>query len=477
MKETVIYWFRNDLRLTDLPALAAAGAGGRQILPCFVLDDDAAGDWAPGGASRWWLHHSLRQLDTSLRELGSELLVLRGATAHTLIELAAQVDAGLVYCSEAYEPWARLQQRRVHDTLWAAGIEVHMEPGALLHHPEAVRTGAGEPYKVFTPFWRACRQQPEPAACLPAPKAKAFAAVEISGLPESQWDLLPTRPNWAVGWEAIWQPGETGAAQALQNFIARALDDYSEGRDFPAANKTSRLSPHLHFGEISPRQVWHAIRQDGNADPKAAEKFLAEVGWREFCYQLLYHNPEIPEKPFKDTFGEMPWLADEQHLKAWQRGQTGYPIVDAGMRELWQTGFMHNRVRMIVASFLTKHLLLPWQWGERWFWDTLVDADLANNSCGWQWVAGCGADAAPYFRIFNPVLQGKKFDPEGEYVRHWVPEIAGLPDRYLHAPWEAPPSLLEETEITLGDDYPSPIVDHKTARESALEAYRIVKGA
>ncbi len=469
----VIYWFRQDLRLTDLPALADAAASGSPIIPCYVFDEEGAGHWPPGGASRWWLHHSLAALDGELRKLGSRLLLLRGRTAHELIQLALETGASAVYCSEASEPHARNLRRNACDSLWAADVTVHVHPGNLLFHPEAIRSGSGQPYRVFTPFWRACLQAPEPPLPLPAPPAKAFAKYSLQGLPLEELQLLPTAPNWADGWEELWQPGEAGAASALAGFIDSALENYTQGRDFPAEAATSRLSPHLHRGEISPRQVWHALRQCAAPDSEKS-KFLAELGWREFSHQLLFHNPEMAEKPLKNNFAAMPWLADEQHYQAWQQGLTGYPIVDAGMRELWQTGFMHNRVRMIAASFLTKHLLLPWQWGARWFWDTLVDADLANNSCGWQWVAGCGADAAPYFRIFNPILQGKKFDPQGQYIRRWVPEIAELPTKYLFAPWEAPAAVLEAAGIALDTHYPLPIVDHQQARETALQAYAAI---
>ncbi|WP_346763330.1 cryptochrome/photolyase family protein [Mangrovimicrobium sediminis] len=473
---TALYWYRQDLRLADLPAMRAAIDNGLKLIPCYVFDDAAAGQWSPGGASRWWLHHSLAALDTELAKRGSPLVVRRGETARVLADLAAQTGAEAVYCSEAIDPWARELQSQVADALWETGVQLEARPSALLFHPGTVCTQAGDPYRVFTPFWRACLQQPSPAEPLSAASGKHFVEHDLDSLPHDDWQLLPRNPDWAAGWDELWSPGATGARRALQHFLDNALDSYAEGRDFPAARSTSRLSPHLHFGEISPRQVWHAVQALPEGQDKPAAKFLAEVGWREFCHQLLYFNPEIPEKPFKADFGEMPWLADQTHLQAWQRGRTGYPIVDAGMRELWQTGFMHNRVRMIVASFLTKHLLLPWQWGEQWFWDTLVDADLANNSCGWQWVAGCGADAAPYFRIFNPILQGRKFDPDGEYVRQWVPEIASLPDKYLHAPWEAPAKILAEAGVELGETYPEPLVDHKEARETALQAYGVISG-
>ena len=477
----VIYWFRQDLRLADLPGLEAAAKAG-PVIPCYIFDPESAGQWAPGGASRWWLHHSLAALSDAIGERGGTLQIFRGDSAAILTELASKAGAGAVFLSRAYEPWAANLERRVHDRLEAAGVTCRRFPGSLLFEPEQIANQSGEPFKVFTPFWKACRRQPEPRAPRPAPPNGSFAALpaqrpasatarSLDGL-----ELLPRRPNWAAGWEELWQPGETGARDRLERFVENGLANYSEGRDHPSLDVTSRLSPHLHFGEISPRQVWHAAAASGAAEGEVL-KFLSELGWREFSCHLLHHFPHIPERAFKAQFDEFPWLGTDSMLKAWQRGQTGYPIVDAGMRELWQTGFMHNRVRMVVASFLTKHLLTSWRAGEAWFRDTLVDADLASNACSWQWVAGSGADAAPYFRIFNPTAQGQKFDRRGDYVRRWVPEIAALPDKYLHEPVAAPAEVLAAAGITLGEDYPKPIVEHKAAREAALDAYGSIRKA
>lgn len=474
-KVPVILWYRQDLRLADLPALCAAAHGGAPVLPVYIHDEDAAGAWAPGGASRWWLHHTLTALAADIAERGGELFLRRGDTTATLRALCEATGAHTIHCSRRYEPWAAAQEARVHGDLAEAGITLRRYPGSLLHEPGSVLTQGGEPFKVFTPFWRACRRE---AVSLPQaiPEVNWFTAATGDTLDD--WALRPASPDWAAGWGTLWQPGAQGAAERLRGFLAGPVARYAEERDLPAIAATSRLSPHLHHGEISPRQVWALCEQAKDEYPKATaaiEKFQAELGWREFSYHLLHFFPTIPEAPFKANFAGFPWQANAEHLRRWQRGRTGYPIVDAGMRELWQTGYMHNRVRMIVASFLCKHLLLHWREGETWFWDTLVDADLASNSASWQWVAGSGADAAPYFRIFNPVAQGEKFDRDGVYVRRWVPELADLPDKFLHRPWEAPASLLAEAGVTLGATYPEPVVEHRAARQAALDAYEAVR--
>ena len=483
----IIYWFRRDLRIDDLPALQSALACGRPLLPCFILDDtgDEKGDdhsneqWALGGASRWWLHHSLQALTEGLAQYGGNLVVRRGETKTELEALAKETGATDVYCTEAYEPQARQLEHDLSLQLEHSDISLHCLPGSLFFRPQDIRNGSGLPFKVFTPFWRHCMQrQPEPAAPQKTVLDQdSFLKQRLSSLSADQWRLLPQSPNWAADWHNYWTPGEAGAAKTLAHFVSRALDGYAVGRDFPAKDGSSRLSAHFHWGELSPRQAWAGVKNAPGSDEKDRQKFLSELGWRDFNHHLLFHFPHIADRPFKPHFAHMPWLGSEDLFKAWCEGRTGYPIVDAGMRELWQTGFMHNRVRMICASFLTKHLLLPWQWGAKWFWDTLVDADLANNSGGWQWVAGCGADASPWFRIFNPMLQGKKFDGEGAYVRQWLPELAELNDRDLQLPWEAPPLVLAEAGVTMGETYPFPIVDHKQAREAALTAYEAVSAA
>lgn len=479
MESPIIYWFRQDLRTRDLPGLLAAAETGKPLIACYILDDVSAGDWALGGASCWWLHHSVTRLAESVESLGGQLLLRRGQSTQVLAALVAETGADSVYCSQHFEPWAADLEQRTYDTLAPLGCTLKRYPGTLLFQPGTVLNQSGLPFKVYTPFWRACRAKEAPAETRPAPKdIRWHARLNGDALPD--WSLLPAQPNWAEGWGDLWQPGERGAESRLTHFLAGPITRYSEGRDHPSLDCTSHLSPHIRFGEISPREIWHRTatwQRENPGSAAAGDKFLSELGWREFSYHLLSHFPSIPEKPFKPQFEPFPWLGNKQALEAWQRGQTGYPIVDAGMRELWQTGYMHNRVRMVVASFLTKHLLTHWRTGENWFWDTLLDADLANNACSWQWVAGSGADAAPYFRIFNPVTQGEKFDGAGDYVRQWVPEIASLPDKYLHSPWKAPDTALEDAGVILGQTYPNPIVDHKAAREAALAAYGAIRAA
>jgi deoxyribodipyrimidine photo-lyase len=475
MSNTVILWFRQDLRLSDLPALQAAARDGDAIVPLYIYEEDAGGDWAPGAASRWWLHQSLKALANDIAQRGGELILRRGDTAAILREVAQASGAQKIYCSRRYEPWAAEQESALKNTLDQDGIGFKRYPGTLLHEPGTVMTQGDAPFKVFTPFWRACQRisvpEPQPTPSLTWSNYRKSESLD-------NWSLLPRQPNWAAEWTDYWQPGEAGAALRLKEFLKGAVEDYAEQRDLPAVEATSRLSPHLHHGELSPRQIWATCEQLKAGDPKlstAVSKFQAELGWREFSYHLLHFFPEIPGKPFKENFSDFPWQPNKEYLKRWQRGNTGYPIVDAGMRELWATGFMHNRVRMVVASFLCKHLLQHWRDGEDWFWDTLVDADLASNGCSWQWVAGSGADAAPYFRIFNPVTQGEKFDKQGDYVRRWVPELEKLPNKYLHKPWEAPEELLQGAGVKLGKDYPAPIVDHREARQAALDAYEVIK--
>ena len=476
-----IVLFRQDLRLHDHPALTAAAQRGA-VIPVFVLDDEACGDWALGGASRWWLKQSLMNLGSTIAQSGGELILRRGDTLTALIDIQSQSGADAIYFSRQYQPWSAATEKSINDTFSGNGVEVKRYSGTLLHEPGSVLTGSGTGFKVFTPFWRAALKLPV-ATPLPSPSVNWSNAVSSSEDLNS-WVLDPAEdagvPDWAAGWEDIWEPGEDGAHNALEAFLDAPVAHYSEGRDLPARRYTSRLSPHLKFGEISPRQVWASAQQRKLSAPQwtsAIDKFLAEIGWREFCYQLIDLFDAMPDRPFKDQFAGFPWDNSEEHLKAWQRGMTGYPIVDAGMRELWQTGFMHNRVRMIVASFLTKHLLVHWLEGERWFWDCLLDADIASNACSWQWVAGSGADAAPYFRIFNPIAQGQKFDPEGEYVKRWCPELTDMPKKFVHAPWEAPAMTLASAGVELGKTYPEPIVDHKTARQGALDAYEVIKKA
>ncbi len=466
---STLLWFRLDLRLADNPALAAAVARGRPVVPVFVLDDEDAGELAAGGASRWWLHQSLDRLAKALRERGTTLVLRRGPAVQTIERLVAETGADAVFWNRRYEPWATTRDERIKSSLKARGVEARSFNAGLLREPWEVATGSGGPYRVFTPFWKALRATVPDEAPVAAPDRIPAAPTVPPGDDLATWTLTPSRPDWAGGLREAWEPGEAAARDRLSEFLGGAVRDYAARRDRPGEPGTSRLSPHLHFGEIGPRQVWHAAtaRHDGNG----TDRFLSEIAWREFSYHLLYHFPTLPTAPLRPQFAGFPWADDPAGRRAWQRGRTGYPIVDAGLRELWSTGWMHNRVRMIAASFLIKDLLIPWQDGERWFWDTLVDADLASNAASWQWVAGCGADAAPYFRVFNPSLQGVKFDPDGDYVRRWVPELARLPAAAIHTPWEARPLDLADAGIRLGHDYPRPIVDHKAARERALTLF------
>lgn len=478
MPAPVIVWFRQDLRLADNPALSAAAGTGAPVIPLFVWEDDPADTWPPGAATRWWLHGSLTALAADLAGVGAPLVLRRGSPAAVLDALIAETGAGAVLWNRRYEPAARTRDEAIKATLKARGLRVESFNGALLFEPWTVRTKTGEPYRVFTPFWKACLALPEPPAPLPAPAHLTAPATLPASEDLADWRLLPTAPDWAGGLRETWTPGEAGARRRLADFLGGPVTVYKAERDRPDRESVSRLSPHLHAGEIGPRQVWHAARHAASVFPERAagvDAFLREVGWREFSVSLLHTLPALPETPLDARFARFPWRDDPAGLAAWQRGLTGYPIVDAGMRQLWHSGWMHNRVRMIAASFLIKDLLIPWQAGQAWFWDTLVDADLANNAASWQWVAGCGADAAPYFRIFNPVLQGEKFDPAGSYVRRWVPELATLPESWLHKPWEAPPAVLAGAGVRLGHTYPRPLVDHAAARERALAALDTIK--
>lgn len=473
-----LVWFRQDLRLADNPALAAAWSSGAPVVPVFIWDPEGEGRWPLGAASQWWLHHSLAALTAALESRGLRLIVRQGPSATVLDGLLADTGAGSVYWNRRYEPAVTARDAALKAQLQARGIEARSFNAALLHEPTAVRNRQGGPFQVFTPFWK---------HCLTLEKEAPVALPGGAGVGPAQWPksdpleslrLLPRLP-WAAEFTLQATPGEAGAQAALRRFLKDAVARYGAERDFPAKDAVSRLSPHLHFGEIGPRQIWAAcaaLSKESGVFPLNAgvQKFLAEVGWREFSHHLLFHFPHTPDRPLRTEFERFPWAVDPQGrlLTAWQKGQTGYPIVDAGMRELWRTGFMHNRVRMVTASFLVKHLRLSWTLGAAWFWDTLVDADLASNTLGWQWTAGCGADAAPYFRVFAPVLQGEKFDPDGAYVRRWVPELARLPDAWLHKPWEAPASVLAAARVTLGRDYPRPLVDHKAARDAALSAFQ-----
>jgi deoxyribodipyrimidine photo-lyase len=476
-----VVWFRDDLRVADNRALAAAAGTGWPILAVYVLDEESPGIRALGSASRWWLHHSLESLAADLRKLGSELHIHRGAAGALIPKLAYAAKASCVFWSRRTGAPERDVDTAVKSALREAGIEAQSCNDHLLTDPWQVKSKAGEPFRVFTPYWRASQACGDPPAPQPAPKRLVAAEPPSTPKPVTLDDLalLPTKPDWAAGLRETWTPGEHGARARLADFLAHGLAGYAANRDRPDRDATSRLSPHLRFGEIGPRQVWHAVTraaEDGKASHADAEKFLSELGWREFSHHLLFYSPELAAKNFDARFDDFPWRSDAKALKAWHQGRTGVPLVDAGMRQLWHTGTMHNRVRMIAASFLIKHLLIDWREGESWFWDTLVDADPANNPASWQWVAGSGADAAPYFRIFNPVLQATKFDPEGHYVRRWVPELSALPPRHIHAPWLAPEDALAQAGVMLGRTYPRPIVDLGEGRARALAAFQKLKG-
>ncbi|MDX1563762.1 MAG: deoxyribodipyrimidine photo-lyase [Phycisphaeraceae bacterium] len=473
MSRPTIHWFRRDLRLQDNPALAAAMERGPVI--CLYIDPDFSEAGRPlGGASRWWLHHSLVALDASLKKQGSGLIVRSDEPKRVLRELAADSEAEGIFWNRIYEPEQVDADQKIESALRREGLETETFNGSLLYEPGQVLNQSDEPYKVFTPFWRAARRFPAPDT--PLRLSDHWARLETGPKPLSIEDLqLLPKIAWDEGLAETWTPGETEARRRAESFVSETIDRYPDGRDRMDLEETSGLSAHLHFGEISPNQIWHIVRQNHGLDDQPAESFLRQLGWREFAHHILIDQPHTPDEPLNESFKNFPWKNRPAQLRRWQRGETGYPIVDAAMRHLWATGTMPNRARMIVASFLTKHLLIPWQKGADWFWDTLVDADLANNTLGWQWTAGCGADAAPYFRIFNPTLQAEKYDPEGDYVRRWVPELADLPDRWLNEPHRAPAEVLKKTAVKPGKDYPHPMVDHAEARDAALEAYQTMK--
>lgn len=466
--KTSLVWFRQDLRVHDQPALSAALSLKGPVVPVYIWSPEEEGGWPPGAASRWWLHHSLEALQKDLQELGLNLIVRRGESLQQLQMLVKETGAESLFWNRRYEPWAIQRDAAIKATLRDEGLEVRSFNSHLLFEPWTISNRQGKPFQVFTPFWKACLAQPV-SLPLPDPQTCLQASPAPPSLNVSDLDLLPHIP-WDTGLKKAWQPGSAGASTLMERFLLEPILQYADSRDRPDLDGVSRMSPHLHFGEISPRQIWHAATQRSKDSP-----YLRQLGWREFAHHLLFHFPYSTDSPLNRKYAAFPWMENKEWLEAWQKGRTGYPIVDAGMRELWTTGWMHNRVRMIVGSFLVKDLLQNWREGALWFWDTLVDADLANNTLGWQWVAGCGADAAPYFRIFNPTLQGEKFDPQGVYIKRWVPELSRLPLRWLQKPWEAPEDVLQQSGISLGKNYPKPIVDHGVARTRALAALHAMK--
>ncbi len=472
----IIVWLRQDLRLEDNPALFYA-AQESVVIPVYILDTSPPKQWQLGGAQRWWLHYSLINLQKQFAKHHLQLILRRGDPKKILLDLVEKTQAKAVYWNRCYEPHAIARDAKIKTFLKQYKIDNEIYNASLLFDPWEIKNQQGEYFKVFTAFWKNCLKQAKPKSLLKIPKLNPYSH-HLTSDKLNSWDLLPQQPNWAKAFNSIWQPGSNGAQKRLISFLKNGLRGYANNRDVPAIDGTSRLSPHLHFGEIGPRQIWHAVQQElthRNNISADSERFLAELGWREFPYYLLYHFPNLPDKPFQTKFANFTWHNNKKLLRAWQRGETGYPLIDAGMRQLWRIGWMHNRVRMIVASFLTKDLLIPWQQGEVWFWDTLVDADLANNSAGWQWVAGSGADAAPYFRIFNPILQSKKFDPEGNYIRQWIPEFKNLPNKYIHEPWTAPKEILKQAKVKLGGNYPYTIINHEFARDRALTEFKKLK--
>ncbi|MDB9788385.1 DNA photolyase family protein [Candidatus Thioglobus sp.] len=466
---TAIYWLRQDLRLSDNPALFAA-AKNNSILPIYILDDVNSKDYSMGEASRFWLHYSLHSLNKSLDQ---NLSIYSGDPIEVILEIINRLDIKEIFWNRCYEPWRIKRDKHIKKELELKGISVNTFNGSLLWEPWTIKKADGTPYKVFTPYFRkGCLLSDEPRKPISTPENLNLFHDKNSLKDINALSLLPST-KWDIEMKSFWNIGELGANNRLTEFLSNGVENYKEGRNIPSKPFVSRLSPHLHFGEISPNQAWHAAQKKG--DDTNIDHFCSELGWREFSYTQLYFNPELPKKNLQSKFDLFPWDQDEQKLIAWQKGQTGIPMVDAGMRELWLTGAMHNRVRMVVGSFLVKNLLLHWHHGERWFWDCLVDADLASNSASWQWIAGCGADAAPYFRIFNPVTQGQKFDSDGEYIRKYIPEISELPNKYLFNPWEAPQEELDMAGVVIGKDYPKPIIDLKLSRQNALEAFKSLK--
>lgn len=471
-------WFREDLRLADNPALTAAVEAGDKIICLFIQETGVDGARALGGAAKWWLHKSLAALAERIEERGGVLTLRRGDPRKIILALATETGAAAVFWNRRYDANGIETDKDIKASLKEAGIKAESHNGRLLTEPWEIQTNTGSYYKVFTPYWKAVRRSYDAPEALAKPERLDGPQPATDALED--WQLLPTEPDWAAAFPDHWTPGEAGATARLEAWLSGPINRYDDDRNRPdLKDSTSGLSPHLRWGEVSPVRIWRAVKAimetPDSGDEGAAETFLSEIVWREFSYVLLFHQPQLASENYNKDFRHMPWRSSGDDYDRWCKGQTGYPIVDAGMRQLWAMGWMHNRVRMITGSFLTKHLLLPWQEGEAWFWDTLVDADPASNAASWQWVAGSGADAAPYFRVFNPITQGSKFDETGAYVREWCPELAKLPDKFLHSPWEAPTAILKNAGVELGQTYPHPMVEHKAGRQRALDAYDVLK--
>ncbi len=481
--QPIIVWFRRDLRLYDHGALSAAVGMGAPLVPVYIHDDETPGRPVPGAASRWWLHESLQSLDSDLRRRGSRLVLARGPALNVLADLARETGASAIYWSRGYEPRAVKLEGALQRALEGAGVRCRRFSGSLLFEPEDVRSDGRAPHHLFSRFQKSCMKLAAPGKVLKAPPSMPRVPEGVESDTLELWNLQSSEQDRGPSISAAWTPGETGARARLEGLICDRLEDYARARAFPGVEGTSRLSPHLHFGEISPREVWNAVSlavsaaaAKGRNLEAGARSFLAALVWREFPQHLLFHWPHLASSPFDTEFADFPWRGGDADLKAWQEGRTGIPIIDAGMRELWTTGWMHHEVRVIAASFLVKHLLISWQSGADWFRDTLVDADPASNAVNWQRVAGCGADAAAHGRVINPVLRGRKLDPGGAYVKSWVPELAKLPAKHIHAPWRASEKLLAGARVRLGETYPEPIVDLAAARARALGAYETIKG-
>ena len=464
---TVLHWFRDDLRLSDNPALTHASQQGATAYVYIIEPDQPL-----GGAASVWLHHSLAALN---HQLDGNLLLYKGKPEEILPDLMTRLGAALLTLTRRYHSSGVKTDSRLAAVLKTQHKQAAVISGNLLWEPEEISKQDGTPYKVFTPFYRrGCLNAAPPRTPLPAPELRHAVVSDSKALPLTALELHDGA-DWQTAITESWNISEEGGQERLQAFIQAdytdGINDYADGRNFPAKTNVSRLSPYLRFGQVSAHQAWYSAGQNRQADDRQLDIFRSELGWREFSYSLLHFNPEMKTQPLQPRFANFGWAENEAHLHAWQRGQTGYPIVDAAMRELYQTGYMHNRVRMIVGSFLVKNLLLHWHHGEAWFWDCLFDADRANNSAGWQWIAGCGADAAPYFRVFNPVTQGQKFDANGNYTRKYVPELRDMPNKYLFNPWDAPADILARARVRLGSTYPKPIVDVKASRQRALDAF------
>jgi len=469
---TSIVWLRHDFRLTDNPALYYAAQHSNKVVPVYIHAPEEANLWQAGQASNWWRHHSLTNLEQAIAQRGGRLIIRQGKSLEELLKLCQELKASTVYWNQTYTPGLTQRDQGVRNALESIGVDHYQYNGSLLHTPGTILNKEGKPYRVFSAFWATCQRLGLGQTPLPAPSS--LYDCKLASIPISELKLLPNIP-WDQHFYEHWQPGEAHGLNQIERLCEERLDGYHHNRDYPAIEGTSRLSPYLALGEVSPRQIVTALLNTfmrRTLRASECDSFIREIGWREFAYHTLQHFPESIEKVLNPRFEKMPWQQNPELLNAWQQGKTGYPIIDAGMRELWQTGWMHNRVRMIVASFLTKNGMIHWQHGARWFWDTLVDADLASNSFNWQWVAGTGLDAAPYFRIFNPIRQSEKFDSKGHYIRCWLPELKALPDKWIHTPWKAPADILQHANISIGDNYPAPVLDLGITRKHALSCFK-----